>query len=367
MKILKFIIPVFLLIITITVSKISQSNITEVKNNSKEYLQSIKKEFNLQDYIEIIISYPHSIYGAFNPDTLKNIYFISKKIQEIDEFISENLISLTTKEKIKSSRFKKIDFLNLMGYPSFSPGEASRLKDEIKKNSIFQFFLLSSDEKSIKILVPIKSDVAAKSIIQKTEAVILKNIGKETYLINKDKFNNNLCYLIFSGDKNLFKQPKALEYINNLQAYLYNNNFIQDSISLVDIVKKIHFKIPNSASDIEKFIKLFKSSNGGKDIWKFTNPDYNKINIWIKTDKINMLKKTIKQYISKNPVPYKMDFRITGKTYNKMLINKKIKNEIIKISIYGFGIFIIILGIIKTGLFSDLYLNAYKKHKNKRH
>lgn len=160
----------------------------------------------------------------------------------------------------------------------------------------------------------------------------------------------------------LFKQPKVLEYIVELQAHLKDSGLVGKSNSVADVVKKVHqelidgkpesYVIPKSSSAVAQCLLQFQSSHNPEDLWHLVTYDYMKANIWIQLtsgDNKDMEKvvKGVDGFFAENrpPVPLKYDW--AGLTY----INTVWQNKMVFGMLQSFlGSFIIVF-IMMTILF----------------
>ena len=160
----------------------------------------------------------------------------------------------------------------------------------------------------------------------------------------------------------LFKQPKVLEYIVELQAHLKDSGLVGKSNSVADVVKKVHqelidgkpesYVIPKSSSAVAQCLLQFQSSHNPEDLWHLVTYDYMKANIWIQLtsgDNKDMEKvvKGVDGFFAENRPPVPLKYNWAGLTY----INTVWQNKMVFGMLQSFlGSFIIVF-IMMTILF----------------
>lgn len=130
--------------------------------------------------------------------------------------------------------------------------------------------------------------------------------------------------------KQVFTDPKMLNWLANLQTALVENGDVGKVNSLVDIVRtvnrelnsgdEIDFAIPNSSNGVAQTLLQFQSSHRPQDLWHFVSPDYQKTLLWLQMtsgDNQHMTKVVswIEAYINNNPPPANVEYQWAGKSY----------------------------------------------------
>ncbi len=128
----------------------------------------------------------------------------------------------------------------------------------------------------------------------------------------------------------IFKQPKALKYIETLQKELLKTGIVGKSNSVTDIVKTVHrelflgkqkyFVIPKTPNAVAQCLITFQSGHRPNDLWHFVTPDYQKANLWVQLrsgDNKDMLAvaQDIKDFMKRNPPPFNLQHKWFGLTY----------------------------------------------------
>jgi predicted RND superfamily exporter protein len=116
----------------------------------------------------------------------------------------------------------------------------------------------------------------------------------------------------------VFKDPAALRYIEQLQTEMARTHVVGKSNSLPDIVKTVHrdlllgeqaqFRIPDSRGAVAQSLLSFQNSHRPADLWHFVTPDFRSTNIWIQLksgDNQDMVQlvKALETYMAANPPP----------------------------------------------------------------
>ena len=130
--------------------------------------------------------------------------------------------------------------------------------------------------------------------------------------------------------KQVFTDPKMLNWLANLQTALVENGDVGKVNSLVDIVRtvnrelnsgdEIDFAIPNSSNGVAQTLLQFQSSHRPQDLWHFVSPDYQKTLLWLQMtsgDNQHMTKvvRWVEAYINNNPPPANVEYQWAGKSY----------------------------------------------------
>ncbi|MCF7974110.1 MAG: MMPL family transporter [Phycisphaerae bacterium] len=134
----------------------------------------------------------------------------------------------------------------------------------------------------------------------------------------------------------VFKNPKELQYMADLQAYLVKEGLIGKGNSLADIVKKVYKElmggseaydvIPETPSAVSQCLIQFQSSHTPDDLWHFVTGDYKKANMWLQLksgDNTDMERvvKAVDQYIETHPTDLKANW--AGLTYINIVWQQK--------------------------------------------
>jgi hypothetical protein len=89
----------------------------------------------------------------------------------------------------------------------------------------------------------------------------------------------------------VFQAPKALAFIQGLQAELKGLDVVGKSNSVADIVTTVHrelrggdatyFTIPSTAGGVAQTLLSYESSHRPQDLWHFLRPDYRSATVWL--------------------------------------------------------------------------------------
>jgi predicted RND superfamily exporter protein len=136
----------------------------------------------------------------------------------------------------------------------------------------------------------------------------------------------------------VFKQPKALRYVETLQKHLITTGVVGKSNSLADIVKTVyrelisgeeeHFRIPDTSDAVGQCLITFQGGNRPRDLWHFANTDYTKTVIWAQLrsgDNKDMSKvaQAVDEYVAANPPPMPLKHDWFGLTYINVIWQNK--------------------------------------------
>lgn len=202
---------------------------------------------------------------------------------------------------------------------------------------------------------------------------------KEVLLDKMEKFANSRSWedtqekasawneaLLFIGQERqrdeVFKQPKALEYIAELQKQLLTTGVVGKSNSLADIVKTVHrelflgqedqFRIPDSSNAVAQTLITYQNSHRPQDLWHFVTPDYRKTSLWVQLKSgdnrdMSRVLHAIDSYVASNPPPFSLLHRWFGLTYINVIWQDKMVSGMLEAFL---GSFLVVL-VMMTALF----------------
>lgn len=88
-----------------------------------------------------------------------------------------------------------------------------------------------------------------------------------------------------------FKNPEALAQLEELEAFILQNEKVGKVVGLPEVVKTLHrelfegntdrYRIPDSANAVAQSLMTYESSHRPQDLWHFVTPDYRKAVLWI--------------------------------------------------------------------------------------
>lgn len=151
--------------------------------------------------------------------------------------------------------------------------------------------------------------------------------------LNENFGGTYMAYLVLESDdgQDIFKEPKMLNYLSGLQAYLINQGSVGKTTSLADVVKKLYFElmggsdtayysIPKSRAAVAQCIIQFENSRKPDDLWHMVTPDFKKLNFWIQlkggdNKDTELVLQDVADYFEQNPSPYKINKNWAGLTY----------------------------------------------------
>jgi predicted RND superfamily exporter protein len=168
----------------------------------------------------------------------------------------------------------------------------------------------------------------------------------------------------------VFKQPKALEYVTDLQQHLLTTGVVGKSNSLADIVKTVYrelisgeekdFVIPGSSNAVAQCLITYQNSHRPQDLWHFVTPDYTKTVIWAQLksgDNRDMSKvaEAIEKYISENPPPIPLRHEWFGLTYINVVWQQKMVSGMLQAFLGSFlCVFLMMTLLYKSALWGFL-------------
>jgi predicted RND superfamily exporter protein len=155
-------------------------------------------------------------------------------------------------------------------------------------------------------------------------------------------------------EREVFKNPVVLRYIESLQDYLKQTGLVGKSNSLPDIVKTVYrelvgdpgsFRIPDTPAAVAQTLITFQSSHRPQDLWRFVTPDYRRTNLWLQLksgDNVDMMAVTaaVDRFVSENPPPAPIAHEWFGLTYINVVWQQKMVAGMLRAFL---GSFIVVL------------------------
>ena len=136
----------------------------------------------------------------------------------------------------------------------------------------------------------------------------------------------------------VFKDPRVLKYISDLQNALLKTHVVGKSNSLADIIKTVyrelyegredHYKIPPTSNAVAQCMLSYQSSHRPGDLWHFVTPDYRKSSIWVQLKSgdnkdMSAVVDSMDKYIAANPPPIPLKIDWFGLTYINVVWQQK--------------------------------------------
>ena len=160
--------PKIIMTATIVLAVFSLAQFTKIKVDTdpenmlsqqapaRVFHKEMKEEFVLYDLIVIGVINKDNSNGVFNVSTLTNVFNITKEIQKLDGVISNEVISLSTKDNIQQGGIGEVRFNWLMEEPPSTDEEAFLIRNEAQDHPMFHGTLVSEDGKALALYIPIE-------------------------------------------------------------------------------------------------------------------------------------------------------------------------------------------------------------------
>ena len=150
-----------------------------------------------------------------------------------------------------------------------------------KKGVLILSFFLAAIIGSFGVLVQLDNDIVA---VFKKDSPVVQRVNE----INKELSGSQYFSIrISGGHKKIFKDPKNLEQIAAIQAFISNRKLFDKSVSLVDLLKLINRElhggetsgniIPGSTEEISQYLLLLSD----RDLERYVTFDFSEVNIFI--------------------------------------------------------------------------------------
>ena len=160
------------------------------------------------------------------------------------------------------------------------------------------------------------------------------------------------------SERELFKNPQVLEYLERLQTELKNHPKVGKSNSVVDVVKKVHqelisgkpedFRIPDTQAAVAQCLISFQNSHKPEDLWHLVTPDYRRANLWVQlhsgdNQDMETVIATVERFVALNKPPLPLTFRWAGLTYINVVWQDKMVAGMLKSLLGSFVIVLIMM------------------------
>ena len=159
----------------------------------------------------------------------------------------------------------------------------------------------------------------------------------------------------------LFKQPKVLRYVAELQSHLQQSGVVGKSNSITDVVKKVYqelfeadadyYRVPDTSNAVAQTLISFQNSHKPDDLWHLITPDYKKANIWVQLkngDNKDMEEVImgVDRFMADNPPPVPLKYQWAGLTYLNVVWQNKMVSGMLKSFLSSFAVVFVMMAIL---------------------
>lgn len=132
-------------------------NMLPADEPSRVFHDEMKAQFGLHDMIVVGIVNNSHANGIYNPDTLENLFKLSKAIESIDGVIRQDLMSLSAVDNITQEGPGTIRFQWMMNTPPKTDADALKIQQAVERLPLLSNTMVSGDGKAAGIYVPIEA------------------------------------------------------------------------------------------------------------------------------------------------------------------------------------------------------------------
>jgi len=132
-------------------------NMLSEENPTRAFHRQAKVEFELYDQIALGVVHDSHPQGVFNPDTLSNIWELTRYIQSIEGVITHKTIAPSTIDDIQQAGLGAVSFNWLMPEPPQNSEEATQVRDRLLNLPLMRGSVVDEAGKSLLLYVPIAS------------------------------------------------------------------------------------------------------------------------------------------------------------------------------------------------------------------
>ena len=141
-----------------------------------------------------------------------------------------------------------------------------------------------------------------------------------------------------SEEKETFKRPDVLKYMAGMQTWLKDGGYVGKSISLADIVCKVHqelidgdpfnYRIPDSPQAVAECVMQYQQGHKPHDVWHSVTPAFDTTNISMQfssgdSTRTEAAVKAVATYMERNPPPVPLVSRWAGLHYVNYIFQEK--------------------------------------------
>lgn len=174
-----------------------------------------------------------------------------------------------------------------------------------------------------------------------------------------------------------FLQPEALAYLDNLQNYLDQSDYVGKSNGLPTLLRTVYrelqgggddqFRLPPDASAAAQVILSFQSSHRPDDLWHMVTPDFRSTVLWLQLSSgdnqdMSQVLALVEQYVAEHPLPQGVALNWAGLTYINVVWQEAMVNGMLNSLLGAFAMVLVMMVVlfrsIKIGLLSMLPLSV---------
>lgn len=174
-----------------------------------------------------------------------------------------------------------------------------------------------------------------------------------------------------------FLTPEAITYLDDLQSYLDQSDYIGKSNGLPTFLKTVyrelqggeteHYRLPPSAAAAAQTVLSFQGSHRPDDLWHMVTPDYRSTTLWLQLSSgdnqdMSEVLALVEDYVEANPLPQGVELNWAGLTYINVVWQDEMVNGMLN-SLMGAFVMVLLMMMIlfrsvKIGLLSMLPLTV---------
>jgi len=158
-------------------------NMLDAEHPARLFHNEVKTRFAMHDSIVVGVVDTSTEEGVFTPDSLTDIYDITKSILSIEGVIAADLMSISTVDNITQSESGAIRFEWMMDKPPSTFDESAKIRTYLARLPLLQDTLVSQNGKAAAIYVPIKDKNESFKIAQQIRANISQLNGNADWYI----------------------------------------------------------------------------------------------------------------------------------------------------------------------------------------
>jgi len=214
-------------------------NMLSADNPVRSFHRDSKAEFELYDQIVLGVVNETHPQGAFNPETLANVWELTEFIQKIDGVVTQKTVSPSTIDDIQQAGLGAVSFNWLMPEAPSDNDEALRIRDRLLNLPLMRGSVIDDAGKSLLLYVPLvskdQSYRVSNLILEKTQS--LPDTGEQYHITGLPVANDTFGVQMFV--QMAISAPMAMALIFLLMWFFFKRVSLIISPMIVAIVSVI--------------------------------------------------------------------------------------------------------------------------------
>lgn len=146
---------------------------------ARAFHTQMKERFALHDMVVVGVSHEGHPSGVFNPTSLARIHQLSRHLESVEGVVTKDMLDISHVDNIQQAGPGTVRFSWMMQTPPATQADADRLRADIARIPFLAGTIMSEDQKSIAILVPLKHKSDSYRVVEAVEDFVQETPGPE--------------------------------------------------------------------------------------------------------------------------------------------------------------------------------------------